>query len=222
MTRSAEYVATGRYRGAAAVERRAERRQRLLDAAFELLGTAGWGGTTVRGVCEAARLNPRYFYESFADLEELVAAVLKQVAGETTEVVVAAFEAAPNDVESKARATIEAGVIHLTEDPRRAKVLFMEALGNEALARHRLDTMHAISGLLATYARHFYGEQDSEDPISEITAGLLVGGGVELMISWIDGRLAVSREQLIDDLTALWVATGEAGVAIGRSRKGKA
>ena len=39
-------------------DRRAERRALLVEAAFDLLGTEGWGGTTVRAVCHAARLNP--------------------------------------------------------------------------------------------------------------------------------------------------------------------
>ena len=58
-----------RWAGLAPDDRRAERRTLLLDAAFELLGTEGWGGTTVRAVCQEARLNPRYFYESFEDLD---------------------------------------------------------------------------------------------------------------------------------------------------------
>ena len=42
-------------------DRRAERRELLLDAAFDLLGTAGWSATTVRSVVERSALNPRYF-----------------------------------------------------------------------------------------------------------------------------------------------------------------
>ena len=61
--------------------RRAERRELLVDAAFELLGTDGWNGTTVRGVCQAAHLNPRYFYESFDGLESLLLAVFDDLMG---------------------------------------------------------------------------------------------------------------------------------------------
>jgi len=46
--------------GVPVADRRAERQGLLLDAAFELLGTEGWAGTTVRAVCQTARLNPRY------------------------------------------------------------------------------------------------------------------------------------------------------------------
>jgi AcrR family transcriptional regulator len=55
-------VATRPYRGVPADDRRAGRRARLLSAGLELLGSEGYSGTTVRGVCGRARLTPRYFY----------------------------------------------------------------------------------------------------------------------------------------------------------------
>lgn len=44
-----------------------------------MLGTDGWQATTVRGICERARLNPRYFYESFSGLDELLVAVFDRI-----------------------------------------------------------------------------------------------------------------------------------------------
>lgn len=218
MPDQASYVATGRYGGASAEERRADRRERLLEAALELLGTGGARTTTVRGVCERADLNPRYFYESFAGLDELVLAVFERVTGELTERILEAFEAADDDARAKARATIGACVAYLTDDQRRARVLFAEGLGDEALARRRLDTMHAMGQLVATYARRFYGLTDDTDPIGELAASLLVGGVTESIIAWLDGRLELDREGLVDDLAALWVITGEGAVAIARGR----
>jgi AcrR family transcriptional regulator len=217
-TTETAYQATGRYRGASAGERRAERRTQLIEAGLELLGTVGRRETTVRGVCELVGLNPRYFYESFSDLDELVIAVFEHVAGETTERILEAFEDADDDARAKAHATIEACIHHLTDDPRRARVLFVEALGDEGLGRRRLDTMHAMSQLVATYARHFYGMPDDTDPIGDVAAGLLVGGVTESIIAWLDGRLEVDRERLIDDLTELWVITGEGAVGLARDR----
>ncbi|MEZ5207847.1 MAG: TetR family transcriptional regulator [Acidimicrobiales bacterium] len=86
-----------RWSGKQPDERRRERRDLLLDTAYELLGTAGAAGTTVRGVCEAARLNPRYFYESFADLDELLVAVYDRAAVEAMTVMRGAQEAASDD-----------------------------------------------------------------------------------------------------------------------------
>ena len=47
---------------------------------------------------------------------------------------------------------------------------------------------------------------------------MLVGGLAEALMAWLGGELETSREQLIEDSTDLFVATGEAAVAIARSR----
>lgn len=210
---------SGRYRGATAEDRAAERRERLMQTGLELLGTEGSSGTTVRSVCAHARLNPRYFYESFADLDALVLAVFDAVAADTTRAILAAAATgSPEDPRAAARAAIGTFVRHVTDDPRVARVLFAEALGNEKLARRRLDAMHAMWRILARFARSFYGREQDTDPIGDVAAALLVGGMTELLIAWLDGRLALTREQLIEDVAELFVITGEGALAIAERR----
>ncbi len=62
---------TRNHKGVDAQARRMERRQRLLEAGPETLGTKGYHATTVRDVCGSAGLSERYFYESFSGLSEL-------------------------------------------------------------------------------------------------------------------------------------------------------
>jgi len=207
------------YGGVPAEDRRAARRERLLDAGLELLGTRGYAGTTVRGVCAQAQLTPRYFYESFDDLDALVVAVFDRLISETTDATLAAFAAAPDAAYSKARAAIETFVVSLTDDPRRARVAFIEARGSERLLQRRLETMQLFAELLATLGREFYGSP--EDPLSDLTATVLVGGMAELLIRWLDDGLDITRDQLIEDFTELFVATGESAVALARRRAGK-
>jgi AcrR family transcriptional regulator len=217
-TGETSYTVSGRYGGESADERRAARREQLVEAAFELLGRGGWREITVRGVCEEAGLNPRYFYESFTGLDALVAAVFEREVGRATAGILAAFDAAPDDASAKAHAVIDACVEHLTEDRRRSRILFSEALGDDAMARRRADTMHAVGQLIATTARRFYGREDDQDPIAELAGAFLIGGLVETIIAWLDGRLKVERAQLVDDLTELWVVTGEGALAIADRR----
>lgn len=210
---------TGRYAGSSAAERKAERRSRLLGTALELLGTEGWAGTTVRSVCSHAKLNPRYFYESFADLDALVIALFDDVALDTSRALLTAAADAPTgNAEAAARAAIGTFVVHVTDDPRIARVLFAEALGNEALARRRLDAMHDMWRILATFGRGYYGVSEDVDPIAAVAAALLVGGVTELLLAWLDGRIEISREQLVEDVTALFVVTAEGAVEIARRR----
>jgi len=76
MPASAATTASARpYGGLAMEERVAARRARFIEAGIELFGTQGFRGATVRGICAAAGLTDRYFYESFASLEALLADV---------------------------------------------------------------------------------------------------------------------------------------------------
>src|SRR4051794_41764082 len=94
----------GKWRGTTAAERIGPRRERLVHAAFELLGEHGQAGTTVRGVCAQAGLNPRYFYESFDDLDALLKAVFDDIMVETSKVWLQGIAPAPGTAGGKKRA----------------------------------------------------------------------------------------------------------------------
>jgi hypothetical protein len=56
------------------------------------------------------------------------------------------------------------------------------------------------------------------DHIGLIGSAVLVGGFGELLIAWLDGRIDVTREQLIEDATALFLALGDAAAGIAARR----
>jgi AcrR family transcriptional regulator len=201
-----------------AEDRRAERRELLLDAAFELLGGEGASATTVRGVCQRARLNPRYFYESFEDLDALVVAVYDRLVTELTTAVRAATEAAGPDPRAQTRAAIDCIVAFVDDDRRRARVLYVEALGNEALNRRRIETGHALVATVEQYASERNGTPVAGEPIAAIGAALLVGGTSELVVAWLDGRIPVTRDQLVDDATELFLGMADAAARIATRR----
>jgi AcrR family transcriptional regulator len=201
--------ATRPYAGVSAVDRRAERRARLIEAGLELLGERGWAGTTVRGVCAEAGLSERYFYESFGDRDRLLVAIFDRVATEAAGAIVAAVEAAPHDADAKARAAIDAFVRLLAEDPRRARAMLVESLGNEALQERRADAFRSFAALISEKARSFFGADAVAEVDAELTSVALVGGLAELVIRWLDGSLAVSRERLVDHCAKLFVASAQ-------------
>jgi AcrR family transcriptional regulator len=204
----------GVYGGVVASERQAGRRTRLLEAALELLGTEGWQATTVRAICSGARLTPRYFYESFADRDELLVALFDQLVAEAAGRVLQAVDASEDDARAKARAAIGAFVELVTDDPRKARVLFMEAVGSEPLALRRFETVRMFAGLVAQQGREFYGVHGGS--LVDTTALMLVGGLAETLLSWLDGTLAVTREELIEHCTDLFVIMGEGASAMLR------
>lgn len=202
-------------------DRRAERRTLLLDAAFELLGTEGWTGTTVRGVCQAARLNPRYFYESFEDLDALLLALYDRLVAELGEAVYAAVAAAEDDPRAQSRAALGSIFAFIDADPRRGRVLYVEALGNEALNRRRIETGHALVALVEEAGTARHGRPRPGEQIGRVSAALLVGGTAELVAAWLDGRLEGPLDQLVDDAADLLLALGDtaATIAVARAKR---
>ncbi len=196
----------------------ARRRTLLLDAAYELLGTEGWSGTTVRAVCQRARLNPRYFYESFPDLDALVVAVYDRLIAELGTAVFAAVETAGGDPGEQARSGLRCILDFVAEDPRRGRVLYVEALGNEALNRRRIETAHLLVGLVEQHVASRRRPLPPGEPIGRIGAALLVGGAGELVVAWLQGRIDVDRDQLVDDATELLLAMGDAAARLATRR----
>lgn len=211
--------ATRTYRGRSADERRDDRRRRLLDAGLDLIGTEGWSATTVRAVCRRARLSARFFYESFDDLDALAVAVFDEVLGEAlAEALPAMGEAADAGLEARLRAGVDALVTALTEDPRRARIAFVEALGSVPLMERRMRGMRMIADLLATEIRAAYTVPE-DDAFVDLAAVALSGALTELMIVWLGGDLRMSRAQLVDDVVELLLLNAEGAAAVANRRR---
>ena len=184
----------------------------------ELLGEEGWPATSVRGVCRRSGLNPRYFYESFDDLDALIVAVYDRLVEDLGTEVMSAVQEAGDDTRAQTRAAVDRIIRFVDEDRRRARVLYVEALGNEALNRRRVETGHALVAAVEQYTAERHGPPPAGEQIGRIGAAILVGGTSELVVAWLDGRIEVSRDQLVDDATALFLAIGEAAAALAVGR----
>ncbi|MDX6739672.1 TetR/AcrR family transcriptional regulator [Actinocorallia sp. A-T 12471] len=191
------------YGGASPEARVAERRARLLEAGLELLGTEGLRGTTVRGVIERARLTPRYFYESFRDLDSLITAVYDWVVTALREESMAALLAAGDRTSDRVRAVVRTVVDFYGDDPRKGRLVLAEAMASPALAERRLATSQM-------FAKMMTGEPIlHSDPSREImmAARFIVGGFSEILTGWLQGDLEVDRPELVRRCTELIMAT---------------
>lgn len=194
------------------------RRQMLVHAAFELLGSEGWAGTSVRAVCRKTGLNPRYFYESFHSLDDLVVAVYDEVVDQLTSAVSAAVDAAVGGPPTKVRAALDATVRFIDEDRRRGRILYVEALGNEALNRRRLETGHRMVEMVGRDATSGRRLPPIAGPIGTMLAAIYVGGVTELLISWLDDRIPVSRDELVEHSAAMILGLANAAGALVADR----
>lgn len=205
------------YGGLPAEQRRGERRRKLLDAGLELIGTQGWGATSVRGVCQHAKLSSRFFYENFADLNTLAVAVFDEILGDTLAAVLPAFDAAGEDPTPRVRAGIRALILALTDDPRKARIGFVEALGSEPLMKRRLQTMHTIAELFIAEIHRAHPVSNDESYVHLAALGL-AGALVELMVAWTNDQLDRTRDQLINDLSDLAVSHINAAIQVANQR----
>jgi AcrR family transcriptional regulator len=201
------------YRGITPAERRADRRERLMEAGLELFGTVGYARTSVRALSAAASLNSRYFYESFGSREDLLYRVYQRI---ITEVFTKASEAVAREhtIEGQARAGLRAAWTAVTEDRRKARVVALEVVGvSERLERLRRENRHALAKLTADNALSLaaHGVRLRLDPV--LTARFLMGGVVEVLLDWINGDLDAPTEEVVEHFTALFTAAARAAVA---------
>ncbi|WP_019814883.1 TetR/AcrR family transcriptional regulator [Saccharomonospora saliphila] len=174
-------------------DRRSARRRRLLDAGLDLLGT---GATvSVRAACRHARLTERYFYENFADRDELVVAVYDEVAGRAHEVLVDAVSGdaigAEGGARQRARSAVAAFVTLVLDDPRLGRVLLLAPLAEPALARVGGQRLPMFADLVREQLSDRVDEQDRV-----LTATALVGGLANLFSAYLSGAIDVPRERL--------------------------
>ena len=206
------------WRGTTAGDRAAARRAQLIEVGIELLGEKGATGITVRELYARAQLNPRYFYESFADLDALLVAIFDQLLAELVVEVRRAVEAADENEPAKTRAAIETAFGYLTDDPRRIRILLTDALGSTVLAQRRSEFVRIGARNMAEQAARFYGIP-ADARLLRSTTYLLAGGLVELLIAWQNGTLELTVQELIDDASELVSGVGDAARAIAERRR---
>lgn len=129
------------YAGLSLVERKAQRRQRFLDAGLEVFGTVGYAKASISALCAQAGLSRRQFYEEFASREDLLIEVYDDVQGRARTAVVEAIAAVdPPELSALATAAMTAYVDAVGSDPRRTLVGFIEVGGvSERVEQHRID-----------------------------------------------------------------------------------
>ncbi|WP_039822631.1 TetR/AcrR family transcriptional regulator [Nocardia testacea] len=198
------------YGGLSAEERRVQRRTALLDAALEIIGTQGLDKLTVSGMCSEAGLNERYYYESFGSRDDVLTALVDRIAEELVIAIAAALQTAGDDSRAKAHAAITAGIHLLTDDPRKTEVTMVAAMATPQLRARTTETIRVFARLVASEGIEFYGVTDpAPDPVIDFRATYLVGGLVQTLTGWVRGDLPISRDELIDYTTDVFVLLGE-------------
>jgi AcrR family transcriptional regulator len=196
------------WQGMSAADRTTQRREKLLDAGLEVFGTLGYAGTSVQQLSRAAGLNERYFYESFAAREALLLAVRTKIMTDARDAVAVALgEVDASDIPTATEQMARSVVQFLLDDPRRARIAFIEAAG---VSPESEDARRGgIASLLRTWmtlARAAYGDDIPTVP-TEILLRALYGAIHELFVAYIRAEVPLDQPELTEAITNLILDT---------------
>jgi AcrR family transcriptional regulator len=202
---------TRSHKGVDAQARRQERRVKLLAAGLETLGTKGYHATTVRDICGQASLSERYFYESFSGLPQLFNTVYvglhEELLGRLMGILVSSRSQQLPALES-AQAALRAWFTFLKEDPRRARIMLIDALavhgggsGNSALAAARdyVGTIQAFLELL-------YPGLSAQGLSPRVMAAVLLGACMHAAKDWVWSNFETPMDTMVSHLSMVFQA----------------
>ncbi|WP_440072700.1 TetR/AcrR family transcriptional regulator [Streptosporangium sp. OZ121] len=184
------------YRGMSAEERIAERRERLITAAYTLFAHPGFQVTTIERLCASARISNRAFYECFAGRDDLAQVVYERCVEETLLSMTEAMEKVPPTLDDRIVAGIKEYIRFVTKDIRRARIMHLEVRrAGDVFSGARQQAIAAFVKIIEVEVR------DVSPPLPfdpHLLALGLIGAITELLLEWVMVSPAPSIEPLID------------------------
>jgi len=202
--------AEGRYGGRSADERRAERRERFLQAGLDLFGGGpGYRATKVADVSRAAGLSTRQFYEEFRTLEDLLAELHLYVNDAAERAVLAALpqvEGLDDPIERYTR-LFRAYAAGITADPRHTRIAFVEIIGvSPRLDRQRLDRRARWIDFLSEQGAAAAERGEITPGDFRVTAAAFIGAVNGLMHDWAVGWVDATLDEIVEELLQMLLA----------------
>jgi AcrR family transcriptional regulator len=182
------------YGGISAVDRRAERRRKLLTAGRNIWGESGVAEVTVRGVCNAAGLIPRYFYEQFPNRDALLFAVSDDIRDQLLDALVVAGIGDPGTLRDKLRSALTAFLDIIAADPHVHRVATGDVSGVAGLAQHRTHILDMITDLVIQYTPDVLAADSPNAADIRRGAVFMVGGVNQLIEAWLEDPKETTEE----------------------------
>ncbi|MBO3744550.1 TetR/AcrR family transcriptional regulator [Streptosporangiaceae bacterium NEAU-GS5] len=188
-----------------AEQRLADRRERLILAAYTLFANPGFHATTIERLCGTARISNRAFYECFSGREELMRAVYDRCVDETVAYTANAIERSDPALEAKIVAGLAAYIQFVTEDQRRARIMHLEVRrAGDVLSNARQRAVGEFSQMIEASLEEL-GEKPPLD--LHLLSLALVGALQELLIEWVLADEQPPISMLIDTCVYFWRRT---------------
>jgi AcrR family transcriptional regulator len=201
-----EVSTTGRrIRGLNAEQRRAQRRDQLLDSALSLFAANGYQNTSIEQICATAYVSTKSFYEVFDGREDCSLELMRRSSERIIGQVVAAFEGQSGESEDELTATLVTAFAHaVVDDPRVAKVLFGEGVAVSAATERQRRTNRRWAAEFLQQVWRQYGHRDQS---GRAVAVGVIGGLFDILADWLmdaDTDDPAAIERLIADLLVFY------------------
>lgn len=199
-----------RIRGLDADQRRAQRRDQLLTAAFELFAQLGYVNTSIEQICQTAYVGNKAFYELFESKEDCYLALMQETAARIEGLVEDELAAVPaGEPQSTTVQRVLSAMTHaFVDDPRVGVVAFRECTGiSPRVESQRRANRGWAARFVESYWRSIAPAGTTVD--YRVMAVAAVGGVFELIVDFLEsGDTSRSIEDLIDDMTSFVLAVG--------------
>jgi AcrR family transcriptional regulator len=187
------------YGGRSAADRRAERRERLMSAGLELFGTEGYAAASIEKLCAQAGVSTRNFYEEFTGREDLLMRLHDRIIEQAVGAVFDALDkAADATLAERLRRAIGAFVTTTAQDPRWARLSFVEVIGvSDAVEAHRIAWRERWSAFMVAEAERAVERGEATKRDFRLGAVALIGAVNELVHHYSTGG---GRDGTLDDV----------------------
>lgn len=194
------------YGGQSMAVRRAERRAKFIDAGLTVFSGKGYAGSSVADICAEAGLARSQFYAEFRSREDLLLGLYDVIQDDSQAAVVAALEREDADAEKSllTAAAMAALVRSVGDDPRRARIVFVEMIGvSSRVETHRANRRALWAEFIAaTIAERSDGGFTPPGGYALATAAFL-GALTELVHTWSSSDPRPPIDDLIAVITAV-------------------
>jgi hypothetical protein len=159
---------------------------------------------SIRSVLSQSGLRDRYFGESFADLDSLLAAVYSRLIDEEISGCAAAIDKTSGGSEG-ARAMINTITRSFEKNPGKARIKSREVLSGGPVAHEqRRAGLRRLAQLVADLLPPSTAVNSSDALLLGLS---IVAAADELLMTWMDGAEGLTRDRVVDVVTLLFDAT---------------
>lgn len=174
------------YSGLSGAERDAERRNRVLTAGLELIGTRGFASTSVERLCTTAKVSTRHFYVLYANKEaaflDLYGSITARSLRAATESLVAS---AGEPMGIRVPRAFEAYLRPMMSDVRVARIAFVEIMAvSQKVEERRLAFRESLVELIVSEGSAAVARGEITDRDFRFAALSLSGSANAVVYDW--------------------------------------